>query len=729
MPDPQPFHERELDDRIRDLIGRAVADAPAPPEITPIAVSDDTRRRGRRPWFIVGTSLLGAAAAAIAVVVVNVDGQDTIGPADTSPGAVTTTTTIPAASQPTARIAVTDGAAVAIADATGDPVSTIAQPWTIALPVGDGRVVGQERSGPGYGEWDTVATTPYIWNPDGTVARLFPTVGERSIILHDVAVVDSIPWLLYSVNNGDPTPEGQAEELHAVSLDGRGEVLAIGQIGAWEAGTHRLHLAANGLIVGESFSEANSSLLVLALPGSPAERWSDGLVPAALGIEDSYHDCADTCPTAYTVDDSGTHLAWIQGREMAVVTLTDGIPGAATRIAIAADTELVVDLDLIAGDGSSYLTSYFQATDAAVRPPQLVTADGTVRPLDGATATWGPAGVGTATPPATPTTSTAAPTTTSASTPGNDPADEPLTVVASGPNGIARIVPSQSPQPEMFGITGTAIAFDLGADGVLYQEVSGWTDGVPPARTAPVLATADGSAATWSVAAVDADETSTWALQDVVEFDGAWWVVYSRQAEGRVVAELPDRDVHEITDHLFAAPLAGGTPTDLGQIGGWENGTSRVHAAPNGVLVASWSASVTTEWWTASLPGAEASAPIPAELGIEASTSECQDCPRLFGWTDDGNAVTWMEGTIVVIHPIDGRAERRIDVTLHVAAVGGYVHELDVGTGPDGSVVIGIDLFRPDDEPSATATAVVVDAAGAITPLPIDPTTASVTVS
>ncbi|MFV0309383.1 MAG: hypothetical protein ACK5OX_16760 [Desertimonas sp.] len=712
MSDHPTLPERELDDRIRQLVGRAIADAPPPPLLATQPVAANADRRGRRPWYIVGTSLLGAAAATIAVVIAIGRGEGTLGPAGSPPDP--TATAVPAIADPLPRVAIADGNSVTITDADGAPIAEIAEPWSIALAVGDGRVVGQTRSGPGYGRWETAATTPYIWSPDGTVARLFPTVGERSITLHDIGIVDSVPWLLYSVHNGNQTPDGQREDLHAVSLDGRAQVRAVGQIGAWESGTHRLHLAANGLIVGERSAEGYTSLVVLALPDSPAAAWAATVTPATLGLDEHYLDCADTCPRAYTVDDTGTRLAWLEGTGMVIVALDAGIPGTRGGTAVATPTAAVVDLDLIAGDGSRFLTSYLQDAEAPGHPSQLVLTDGTVRSLNGLTATWGPAGAD-----AQPTTAPALPA---------PAAGDPLTVFTAGPNGIARVTPPTPTQPqEMFSLDPAAIAFDLGDDGVLAQPASGYREGASAAETAPILIGPDGAGATWSVAATDTDQTSSWQLHDVVRFQDAWWVVYSRQSEGRVVGELSGRDIHETLDRLFAVPLAGGVPTDLGEIGGWEWGTSRVQANPDGVLVASRSISVTTEWWTASLPGATASTPTPTELGIEATTSECGTCPRLFGWTSDGRAVTWLEDTTVVIHPLDGGDERRIDLGDTITTTGVGVVSLDVGISPDGSDVVAISIIGPDEATSAIA--VVIDGDRTVSPLQIDQSTATITIS
>jgi hypothetical protein len=681
MSDHTPTNERELDDRIRGVVARVVADAPPVPELTTVAAPIDPRpSRDRRPWWIVGTSVVAAAAATVALVIVTQRGDDAIAPVDAplavvpdesdvpDPSGVPDVTSTPmpssepvdvAATDPgppappadvtTPLLAVADGSSVVLADAAGNGTGRIEQSWSIALAVGDGRVVGQERSGAGYGRWEAEATTPRIWSPDGTVLELFPVVADRSIALHDIAIVDGRPWLLYSVHNGVHTPDDEREELHAVSLDGLGEVLDIGQIGAWEGGTHRLHLAANGLIVGESFGEGTSSILVLSLPGSPASAWAGDLSPEALGLDSmGYFDCAATCPTAYSVDDAGTAIAWIEADELVVVPVPGGVPDAEVRRPIVGDPTLAIDLDLIDVAAPSFVMSYFLADGDLAEPAQMVVSDSNTILLPGLAATWGPAGAGTSAPitPITPTSEAASPVTVAPSVappPATQPPAIPASpetaapttvataeleqflVTAAGDSGVVQFTPAV---PRSAAVVGepTEIAFETTL-GLLFQRQRGYVEGRDPAATIPQLRDPSGATSAWVVAA-SAEPGSWWSLHDVVEYQDEPWVIYSLQRRNdEPLYENPSGDVYEYIDRLYAVPLAGGTPVDLGQIGAWESGSSRVQASPDGVLVASFSESVTTSYWTATLPGATAAAPSPEALGIAAHTSECETCP------------------------------------------------------------------------------------------------------
>ena len=93
--------EQDLDARIRTLVARAVADAPAAPDLEPVTHLEGRRPRpdGHRGWWIGGGAALLAAAAAITTVVLVADSDDRIStPSGTTVPPATTTppTTVPA---------------------------------------------------------------------------------------------------------------------------------------------------------------------------------------------------------------------------------------------------------------------------------------------------------------------------------------------------------------------------------------------------------------------------------------------------------------------------------------------------------------------------------------------------------------------------------------------------------------------------------------------------------
>lgn len=306
--------------------------------------------------------------------------------------------TMPPGTAPTAPappvIAVSALEGVALYDEAGQQFETIDETMSIALPLADGRVVGQRETGVSGGQWSAPDTVPFMWNPAGTTYPLYPDPGDTRTFteLHDVATVGGRTWMLYSTNDDNQNPELYAEHLYAYELGGIGSVLELGQIAGWEGGTSRLHLATNGLIVGEAYGEAVHSLLVMALPESPAEAFADQLRPGLLGLERSYFDCTD-CPRRFTTSTDGSLLAWLDGDEIVRVPLgPDGTPGEPTRKAAPVGAAgFPADLDLV-GDGTTYVVSYWSPLFDPANPPDapiLVDADGQATELPGLSATAG----------------------------------------------------------------------------------------------------------------------------------------------------------------------------------------------------------------------------------------------------------------------------------------------------------------------------------------------------
>jgi hypothetical protein len=94
------------------------------------------------------------------------------------------------------------------------------------------------------------------------------------------------------------------------------------EFGGWEQGSSALHLAADGTVVGETFSGPVSTVAVYS---------SSGLDAAALGLEPEYVDCAG-CPSRFSISPSGRTVAWIEGTELVIVDRSTG--NEATRLAI-----------------------------------------------------------------------------------------------------------------------------------------------------------------------------------------------------------------------------------------------------------------------------------------------------------------------------------------------------------------------------------------------------------
>ncbi len=251
-------------------------------------------RDGRRWWIGGGAAALVAAAAVIAALLFVGRSDETVTTPATTPTTVpdptvpdatvpdgTTVPTVPAVVPPTtvappttapgpvvggASIATAGPDGVVLRDAALTPIRTLDVPMAIALPMADGRVIVQRVSDP-FEEGDH---TPLVWALDGSLTELVPDVSWAGpVTLHDVANVDGVPTLLYSVSTDIEDPEAAREQLYARTLDGpnAGTTTLVGDIGGWESGTGRLHLSSNGLIVGEETVRRQQRAAVHDPPG------------------------------------------------------------------------------------------------------------------------------------------------------------------------------------------------------------------------------------------------------------------------------------------------------------------------------------------------------------------------------------------------------------------------------------------------------------------------------
>jgi hypothetical protein len=396
-----------LDTRIRELVARAVADAPRPPAIDPSDVSGSEPKPdpNHRAWWLGGGAAILAAAALITALLLVGDADDTvttpatpptvaptpvptIAPATTAPSttAPTTTTTPPppADTVPVLLSAGPDGVLERRGDATR---SLTTDPMTIALDAGDGRIIVQRHSGNSGQEWTDADTIPLVLAADGSTSPLFgAATWDGAIVLHDIEVVDGHRLLLYSVQR-PVVPQQPNEDLFVVDLDNEQRTRVARNIGGWEFGTGRLHLATTGLIVGAASAEANHAIAIYAVPGSRAE--AAGLPTAGeLGLESSYGDCTD-CPNGFSVTPDGQTIVWVdRTAQLRLVGVTLGPPTGRPEVIVRLRRAgSVRDLDI--GDSAAVM-SFFSDPPVAAR---LVALDGSDDVnLDGTTATFGPLG-------------------------------------------------------------------------------------------------------------------------------------------------------------------------------------------------------------------------------------------------------------------------------------------------------------------------------------------------
>jgi hypothetical protein len=405
----------DLDTRIRELVARAVADAPSPPDIDPTALPELEPGSDRRRWWIGGGAAILAAAALVTALVLVGDTEDSVSTPGTEPTVAPTpvpTVTVPTTAAPTTAAPTTAApttttsppavgpGAVLTAGPSGVVVhrgqrqrTLTSEPMVIALAAPDGRVIVQRHAGDGAGQgWGDADTAPLVLGDDGSLRPLFDTVDwDGGVVLHDVEVVDGRLLLLFSLQVAmNVNPENADETLYVIDLDSAERTEVAADVGGWEFGTSRLHLATTGLIVGEESAGASRGIFIddVPIPG----RASPLPTPADLGLEESYGDCS-ICPRTFTVSPDGRTIAWIDpaddgtANDLVVRSLDDG---AESRSTLHEDVPATLLADIDVG-ADRYVLSFtnFGAEQPIPRPVTIPTDDPSAAPtvLTGTTAT------------------------------------------------------------------------------------------------------------------------------------------------------------------------------------------------------------------------------------------------------------------------------------------------------------------------------------------------------
>lgn len=350
--------DRQLDLAIRDLVGRAAADAPTPPSIDDLSARpirlepDDDRDRSR--WIVTGIAGMSIAAAVVGLLVlgrpddiaeapatepttlpataptltptlppstVPVTGPPVVvtGP-ESTPAPTTTPTTTPttaptttvppvAATDEVIMIAGYDG--IVVDDGTSLTDVLTGTPAQTAHRVPDGRVFFQRRllDPPGIFVYSG-SDTPDAQS-DTTVQEVaMPPDFGAAAVLHDVAVVNGEVVLLVESSTGGSCsdPNTCLGSIWAIWPDRGtgGEGVMIEESNVWESGWFALSLSDTGVIVGTWSSEAAYGLYSRVIPGVDAQP----VVADGLGLDPDYFDCS-TCPKAFTIDRTGQYIGWL----------------------------------------------------------------------------------------------------------------------------------------------------------------------------------------------------------------------------------------------------------------------------------------------------------------------------------------------------------------------------------------------------------------------------------
>lgn len=356
---------------------------------------------GRPAWLLPLVLGVAAVLAVVALVVlltrdgpaeVTEDSSPPVSPATTVPGTTVPVTVAPSTVAPTTTAAPTTTsttepattttvpslpAGLTLTQAAGDGVHSLsgaddvlvaAERVELALAVGDGSFLVQNRSGRTAAFGETLPADTEIRRIGAVSEVLVPAATDQWHTLHDVEVVDGRRLVLVSTVQGSNI-EDWREDLYLIDLD-TGERTDLGVVATWESGTSRLHLSADGLIVGEWYASVVSGPLFMDLDGN------EGLDPASVGLEAEYVDCGD-CPRAFSVSSDGARLAWIQG---GTLVLYDRQAGARlAEVPLGGSAEVIVDSIEVGSD--AVVLNVVDSPGGQALAPVVVGFDGTITPL------------------------------------------------------------------------------------------------------------------------------------------------------------------------------------------------------------------------------------------------------------------------------------------------------------------------------------------------------------
>lgn len=422
--------DHQLDRAIRDLVGRAVADSPAPPSIDastrPPVRLDAPQPGDHRRWMATGIAGLTVAAAVVALVFVTRPADTAEAPAPatvpTTDAGTTPGTTLPASTGEVPNTAVTTMPATvpatvpATPQATAVPMTTlpattvpvtvppIAPPVALVTAGPDGVTVtgtdGVERTGftdPAYSAQLVPDGRVFVQlasesapavvevGTDGSYHEAPMPAGVDHPFLHDAAVVDGeVVLLVEDRSTGCTDPTTCLGSIWAVRPDSGGAD-KIDEMVVWESGWSGLSLATTGLVVGTTNAEATHQPYSIVLPGAAATPVDF----SRYGLEDSYGDCFDRCPNGFTVDSTGRYLAWIAPdattAAVVVADLTTDVMGEAPFAGALLRMPSTLDVAgvVVGADHGLSGRAVINREPANPRSPLLLELDGSLPPAQG----------------------------------------------------------------------------------------------------------------------------------------------------------------------------------------------------------------------------------------------------------------------------------------------------------------------------------------------------------
>lgn len=586
----------DLDRRIRGLVADAVAGAPDAPDLpSPVSAAAPSPRRG---WVWAGIGIAAAAALVGALVWTGRDAPDGIVPATSDSGA---TTSEPAVAWPA-------GVAVLVASERGiEQVSSEAGSAVVtrlfsdaavsrAIMIEDGSIVYQ-RTGGDIELLDAAGLVP-------AGQSLVTDDGSGTTTLEDADAPNGSLRLVYRTPSTDPASSFQLGAWFQPN-----EPLYTSPPGSWAVGYRR-------------FSIVDQTSVIAATMDDTGQRSTFGF---------GFGNAEQTAPgfeAPYLVVGNGAGSSAVL-RADGKVEMTGVINGV---IADLGDPALVADIDV----RGEWLVAQFTDGSATL----VHTADGTEFDVPVANGVVMLSRYALSTTLPTPT-----------SVPGTEPSTTTLppagapAMVTTGLNGVWEYGPDG---PVQWSTEQMAIAVKAPDGSMIVQRKAGngegdnWT----VADTLPLRIAAPGAEPEdlFGLLMPAADVVPGWfTVHDAAMVNGRPLLLLDRQAAQSQGIETP-------AGALLVLDLSDGSLEQIGTVGGWEEGISRLHLAETGLIVGEWYSGVSRGLLIMSL--LDDVARNAEDIGLQPAYDDCGDCPRLYTVSRDGSTIAWLDGTTLVRLPL-----------------------------------------------------------------------------
>lgn len=189
-------------------------------------------------------------------------------------------------------------------------------------------------------------------------------------------------------------------------------------------------------------------------------------------------------------------------------------------------------------------------------------------------------------------------------------------------------------------------------------------------------------------------------LHDAFQRDGAWHIL---------VTIHTGSNFEDSRDELVMVNLDSGAQTQLGYVGGWEDGSGRFSVAGD-LAVSEFYATISRGPSFISL--VDGPTPDSQTFGLASSYEDCSVCPSLFAISPDGTELAWVEGEFVVIADT-ATGEQKTALALP-RQLGSQAISIDVGSS--GVIVNFRSTYGMGDAP--VPNPIVVNREGRVVELP-----------